>query len=63
MLKDIMLESEMEEYLTSHAYEVTDSEGCIDSTKVVDEAIELGYDSYMLDGNGVLNQTLVFIKG
>ncbi|QZA69512.1 hypothetical protein 035JT004_282 [Bacillus phage 035JT004] len=63
MLKNIMLETEMEEHLAKNGYNIYDEESCIDSVAVADIACdELGYDSYMMEGSGSLNQTLIFIK-
>lgn len=61
MLKNVMLEEEMEFYLKGNGYKVENEEG-IDSILVVEEAINLGYNSYSLDGIGKLAETLVFIK-
>lgn len=60
VLKDKMLESEMEQYLLANGFDIQDE--VIDSTKVVEEAIKLGYDSYLLEGNGDLCSTLIFIR-
>lgn len=46
MLKNIMSESEMEKYLLNNGYEIlTGEEQNIDSCKVVEFALELGYNS------------------
>lgn len=62
MLKSIMLEEEMENLLEKEKNYKIRVNGITDSTKVVDVANELGYESYMLEGNGKLDQTLIFIK-
>lgn len=49
VLKDHMIEDEMEKYLIENNYEIFDSEGCIDSTLVIENAILLGYDSILED--------------
>ena len=61
MFKNVMFEKEMESYLLNNGYDVADKNGVIDSSKVVDEAIGLGFNSYLLDGDGEFNQTLIFI--
>ena len=61
-LKEKMLEAEMVKYLKENAYFVEDEDGCVDSTLVVDYAIDLGYESYSLEGLGELDQTLIFIR-
>lgn len=63
MLKNVMLEGEMEQYLIDNGYDVsTGEENLLDSCKVVDHAINLDYEPYMMDGAGDFNQTLVFIR-
>lgn len=62
MLKEKMLEKEMEKYLIQNNYHIEDKEGVTDSCLVADYAADLGYDSYMLEGSGELDQTLIFIK-
>lgn len=48
-LNDYMTELEMEQYLTEYGYAIFDSEGCIDSTLVIETAISLGYESILED--------------
>lgn len=63
MLKNIMLERDMEEYLLKNDYDVVDEEGCINSLKVIEEALFLGYNSYLLENEiyGEYHDTYVFI--
>lgn len=62
-LKDVMLESEMEQYQIEVGYDPFDNEGVIDSVSVFDNAIEnLDYTPYRLEGEGKLNDTYIFIK-
>lgn len=61
-LKERMLEREMVTYLTKNNDLILDEEGCTDSTLVADYAEDLGYDTYLLEGYGELNETLLFIK-
>lgn len=61
-MKTLYFESEMEELLIKNNYDIKDDEG-IDSTKVIDFAIDLGFEVYMLRGEGQkYNETLVFLK-
>lgn len=62
-LKAVMLEAEMEKYLSQNGYTIEDEEGT-DSTLVVQYALEeLGYESYILESDGQkLDQTLIFVK-
>jgi hypothetical protein len=48
-LKDYMTEEDMEHYLLKNNYEVSDDEGCIDSTLVIETAILLGFESVLED--------------
>lgn len=63
MLKNIMLEYDMEEYLLNNGYDVEDEEGCIDSSRIIEEALGLGYNSYLLENEieGKYRDTYVFI--
>lgn len=63
MLKNVMLERDMEEYLLKNDYDVVD-EGCINSSKVIEEALYLGYNSYLLENEiyGEYHDTYVFIR-
>lgn len=63
MLKEIMLEEEMEQYCYDNDLKIlVGEERLLDSGLVVEHAINLGYESYMLDGMGKLRETLIFIK-
>lgn len=53
-----MIEEEMEKYLIENGYDIFDSEGCIDSTLVIETAISLGYDSVLEDDKEFLEFTL-----
>lgn len=63
MLKNVMLERDMEEYLLKNDYDVVDEEGCINSSNVIEEALFLGYNSYLLENEtyGKYHDTYVFI--
>jgi len=61
-VKKIMLEDEMEQYCIDNELEIFEGEErLLDSTLVIEHAINLGYESYLLDGEGDFDQTLVFI--
>ena len=60
--RGILLEHEMEVYLTDKGYDITDSE-VTDSTKVVDFAVDEDFDTYLLEGDSQeYSGTLIFIK-
>jgi hypothetical protein len=61
-LTKVMLEADMGDYLSENGYDIYDSENCIDSVLVSDFAIDtLGYESYLLNGYGNYNETILFI--
>ncbi len=63
MLKNVMLEGDMEQYLIDNSYNIFENkENLLDSTLVVEHAIDLGYESYMIYGSGSFDETLIFIK-
>lgn len=64
MLKKVMLETEMENYLIKEGYHVfTEDRELLDSYSVADFSVnELGYNSYVLEGVGNYDRTLVFIR-
>lgn len=60
--REILLEHEMEIYLVEKGYDITDGE-VTDSTKVVDFAVDEGFETYLLQGQDQeYNETLIFIK-
>jgi len=66
MMKSTLLEREMEELLGKLGYNLyvgSEDDATIDSSVVVDSAMDLGYTPYVLSGEGQpLNETLVFVK-
>jgi hypothetical protein len=54
-----MTETEMEKYLANKGYQINNREGCIDSIKVVDYAIKLGYKPFMDENTQTLKFTLI----
>lgn len=56
----ILTERQMEEYLRDGA--IYDSEGNIDSSEVIEVAISKGFVPYLLDGQGDLHDTYIFVR-
>lgn len=52
-MKEIIKENEMEKMLKARGFQILDSEGCIDSTLVVDYAVRLGFES-SINSEGIL---------
>lgn len=52
-MKEIIKENEMEKMLHARGFQILDSEGCVDSTLVVDYAVSLGFES-SLNSEGIL---------
>lgn len=70
-MKEIIQENEMEKMLQARGFQILDSEGCVDSTLVVDYAVSLGFES-SLSSEGILKFSKniytvvkgpIFIKG
>lgn len=62
--KEWLLEEEMEGYLIQNGVDIYDhQEMIIDSTKVIDIAVDLGFIPYRLDGiEGELQDTYLFAR-
>lgn len=56
----ILTEQQMEDYLRDEA--IYDSEGNIDSNEVIEVALSKGFDSYLLEGQGDLHDTYIFVR-
>ncbi|MBG9587633.1 hypothetical protein [Cytobacillus firmus] len=52
-MKEIIKENEMEKMLQARGFQILDSEGCINSTLVVEYAVSLGFES-SLNSEGIL---------
>lgn len=55
-------EEQMETLLNDRGYNIYCENEMIDSTKVIDIAVSLGYSVYRLDGEGQLQDNYVFIN-
>lgn len=64
-MRSIISEKDMEKRLSEMGYDIfagVEDDKTVDSVTVVHLAVGLGYEPYLLDGDGMLDQTLVFVE-